>query len=65
MKKQILTLGKVLSKTEQKNVFGGNQGLEDHLEGACLSAGSLCHIHAHKKCCGTCGNRSGRWGVCK
>jgi len=64
MKKQILNLGKALKKAEQKEINGGR--VID--EGGCLASGALCHTSAtleKNKCCGTCGNLSGSWGICE
>jgi hypothetical protein len=60
MKKQILNLGKGLSKAEQKNVFGGYVEEE-----GCLAVNAYCRSDATQKCCGTCKLGSGRNGLCE
>ncbi len=64
MKKQILSLGKGLSKTEQKEVKGG---FELVIDDGCVPNGDVCYegYNNPNTCCsGTCNRGSGNWGVC-
>jgi len=61
MKKQILNLGKALSKAEQRNFFGGYLEFDE----ACLDVGAYCRSDAQQKCCGECKLGSGRNGLCE
>ncbi|TXD50049.1 hypothetical protein [Polaribacter sp. IC073] len=71
MKKQILNIGKVLNRAEQKQVFGGNMTLVDAGDYVgCLSAGAYCRTDVTNEdlqCCGSCKKTSdaGRNGLCK
>ncbi len=65
MKKQILSIGKVLSKVEQKQVFGGNMD-DGGDEGLCYGNSDTCRTDTNKKCCsGKCTTKNDRkFGVC-
>ena len=64
MKKQILNLGKALSKAEQKLINGGDE------QGFCKDAGALCHsLNTNPKydCCNECKTSlaiDGSFGLC-
>mgnify|MGYP006165977847 CR=1 FL=1 len=72
MKKQILNIGKALSRAEQKLVFGGDLQYEGGDIG-CVEVGSLCVVNGgggeHTSCCNSkkCVSSSGygTWGLCK
>lgn len=58
MKKQILNIGKVLSRAEQKQVFGGDLENEGD-SGLCYS--STCRTDNEKLCCkGSCQTKNGK-----
>ena len=59
MKKQILNIGKILNKSEQKEISGGLSYLTK------VGPGGLCHTSAPGQCAsGTCKRGSGDWGLC-
>jgi uncharacterized protein (DUF169 family) len=64
MKKQILNIGKALSRAEQKVVFGGAM----QYQGACKDSGDACAVRGstkHTSCCeGTCDSDGGILGIC-
>ncbi len=70
MKKQILNIGKVLSRDEQKEIFGGD-GITPGEAPACVQLGALCAmkpVGEHDKCCNdNCVSSTGygTWGLCK
>lgn len=67
MKKQILNIGKALSRAEQKQVFGGNVLIED---GEASSATCYCENGSKdiqsdcSWCAQVCSRRGGYKGVC-
>jgi hypothetical protein len=68
MKKQLLNIGKALSRAEQKQVSGGAMMQEDDGGGACKDSGDACQVRGattNTSCCaGTCISQGGILGVC-